>query len=209
MDRVLESLQPGDHAALIYRTRAEQFLTTAPFIRSGLERNERCLYIAHDNSIPLVLERFSRFGIDVSAAQEERALVVVTKKETYQKHGIFEPEKMVAELRAEVATTLRMGFSGLRATGEMAWALDTPEALGRLTEYEGILQKEFSSHLTGLCQYDETRFSSLMLSDMIRIHPKLVLRGGVISNPFLESPERVLTGSLPRVSVDDVVACTQ
>jgi hypothetical protein len=209
MDGVLETLQPGDHAALIYRTRAEQFLTVAPFIKSGLDRHDRCLYIANDNSIPLIFERFFKFGIDVSAAKEKGALVIATKKDTYQKHGIFEPKQMVAHLRAEVEHALTLGFSGLRATGEMTWALDTPEALARLTEYEALLHQQFSSRLTGLCQYDETRFSTSIISDIIRIHPKLIVRGKLVQNPFLERPETVLAGSLPHVSVSDLLVYSE
>lgn len=122
MEAAIETLRPGDHAAMIYRTRAEQFSVVNPFIQSGLNRGERCQYIASSNSVPLVLEKLSKAGVDVSTAQGRGALVVLSKRETYQKHGIFEPEKMVAELKKEVETALALGFSGLRATGEMTWA---------------------------------------------------------------------------------------
>lgn len=119
MEGSVEALRPGDHAALIYATRAEQFSVIAPFVKIGLERRERCFYIAHENSIPLVLEKFAQIGVDVAAAQASGALTVATKHETYHKHGLFQPEKMISDLRAEVDKALKSGFSGLRATGEI------------------------------------------------------------------------------------------
>ena len=40
---IMENLRAGDHAALFYRTRAEQFAVIVPFVTIGLERGERCL----------------------------------------------------------------------------------------------------------------------------------------------------------------------
>jgi hypothetical protein len=52
----VEQLRTGDHAALFYRSRAEQFSVALPYIQIGLACNERCLYIAGDNSIRIVSE---------------------------------------------------------------------------------------------------------------------------------------------------------
>ena len=51
MCEILSQLRPGDHAALFYRNRAERFEVVVPFIQLGLERNERCLYVADENSV--------------------------------------------------------------------------------------------------------------------------------------------------------------
>ena len=195
----IETLQPGDHMALIYRTRAEQFAAICPFVKSGLARRERCLYIANDTSIALVLDKLSKARVDTVAALKNGSLLVGTKKDTFQESGHFEPEKMVARLRQELEEALSLGFSGLRATGEMTWTLEEPAALKRLIEYEGVLHQRFPSQLTGLCQYDETRFSPTILSDVIRIHPKIIVRGRIHQNPFLTDPDRVVSTSMPHL----------
>ena len=201
----VETLRPGDHMDLIYRTRAEQFATICPFIRSGLARRERCLYIANDTSIALVLDKLAKACVDTVAALKNGSLIVATKKDTFQDRGVFEPEKMVTHLRQEVDNALKLGFSGLRATGEMTWTLDAPEALNRLIEYEALLHKRFAKQLTGLCQYDETRFSPEILSEILRIHPKVIVRGRIHENPFLTDADRVVSTALPRVSVNDFI----
>ena len=40
----------NDHFALVYESQEEQFAAAIPFIRQGLERGERCLYISYENS---------------------------------------------------------------------------------------------------------------------------------------------------------------
>ena len=49
----------------------EPFAVVAPFLRSGLKRGERCLYVANDTSVALVLQKLSRSGIDVLSAQQK------------------------------------------------------------------------------------------------------------------------------------------
>jgi hypothetical protein len=42
----IEQVGPHDHLCLIHETREEQFAAAIPFVRMGLERGEKCLYIA-------------------------------------------------------------------------------------------------------------------------------------------------------------------
>jgi chemotaxis family two-component system sensor kinase Cph1 len=201
---LIEQISPGDHCALFFQTRVEQFHWVCPFIASGLRRAERCLYIAYENSVPLVMSKLTEAGIPVVEAQARGALHILTKQQSYQKHGMFEPARMVDDLAAEVDRALADGFAGFRATGEMTWAGETPEALLQLREYEAKLHRSFRSRLTGLCQYDETRFSPSLLSDMIRIHPKIIAKGRIITNRQQFAPEEMLSGSLPQVSLRDL-----
>lgn len=189
----IEGIGSGDHAALFYRTRAEQFASAIPYIQIGLARGERCYYIADTNSLVLVLQAMEEAGIDVAKEQATGALTVATKHETYIKHGIFEPEKMIADLKSEVIKSLEMGYPALRATGEMTWALELPSALEQFYHYETLLDREFPSRLVGLCQYHEPSFEPKLLAHIIRTHRKVIIGGRAILNPFYaprkEEPE--------------------
>ena len=46
----LEQLGPQDHLS-IYETQQEHFAVVIPFIRIGLERGEKCIYIADDDRV--------------------------------------------------------------------------------------------------------------------------------------------------------------
>ncbi|MFB6130899.1 MAG: MEDS domain-containing protein [Salinigranum sp.] len=72
----LAELDVHNHLALVYETQREQFDAAVPFIRMGLERNERCIYITDDNSAAEVIEAMRREGVTVDEALAEEALVV-------------------------------------------------------------------------------------------------------------------------------------
>lgn len=192
MLEVIKQLSLGDHAALFYRSRQEQLAVAIPYILIGLERNERCLYIADDNSVPLVLNRLEDAGVDLDDAGKRNALRVTTKKDTYLRYGLFEPDNMVRDLREEVELSLRNGFNGFRATGEMTWALDLPSALARLLEYEAKLHAQFPTEFLGLCQYDETRFPETIVTGMAHLHPVLIRDSQLSRQPFPTTAKALL-----------------
>jgi hypothetical protein len=206
MHKIMENLHAGDHAALFYRTRAEQFAAIVPFIAIGLKRNERCLYIVDDNSIAMVIDEMEKGGIDVEGATKSGALTIATKHETYLRHGIFEPAKMTADLCEDVKEAVRLGYKALRAAGEMSWALSLPFALSQLSDYELKLHAAFPKQFLGLCQYDERGFSERVIADMIHIHPVVVARGKLTQNRFHQVGATVETLLPDLTTVDEVMA---
>lgn len=180
---MINEIKLGDHAAFFYRTKAEQLDVVIPFIAMGLERNERCLYIAEDNTTSDICKRFQEFGVDVTAAREKGALIVVTKHETYLRHGVFQPDKMIVDLCNEVQAAVDSGFTGLRAAGELSWALDLPSALAQMVKYEEELDENFYSKFAALCQYDESRFPAYITEYMKRLHPVVVSGGKIVRKP--------------------------
>lgn len=205
MYKIMENLRAGDHAAFFYRSRAEQFAVIVPFIAIGLQRGERCLYIADDNSIAMMMDEFEKGGLNVESALKSGALTIATKNETYLRHGIFEPARMTADLAHEVKESMRMGYTAFRAAGEMTWALPLASALSQLSDYEIRLHAEFPEQFVGLCQYDERGFNERIIADMIRIHPVVIARGKLTQNRFHQPGATVETLLPDLVTVDDVV----
>jgi len=201
MRHVMSRLGEGDHAALFYRNRSEQFAAVIPYIEIGLSRNERCLYIAGDNSVPMVIDAMQAAGIDVVGAQRRGQLTVATPEQTYLKNGVFEPEKMVEGLQEEIQLSLAQGFSAFRGTGELGWAVGLPTALVRLYEYERLLDSSVASRFVALCQYNESLFHGDIVARMLRIHPMVVTRNRLIQNPYYVPPGTCWTEH-PRVDVD-------
>src|SRR5258706_7728406 len=88
-------LAQHQHLCLIYDTREQQLGAALPFLRSGLERGERCLYIADDNRGADVLDALRRGGTDVDRHIGSGALVIAGKQETYLKQGRFDPHAWI------------------------------------------------------------------------------------------------------------------
>ncbi len=54
LEQELTKLKQGDHICLIYENSAEQMAAAVPFMKDGLARGERCLYIADDRTVEAV-----------------------------------------------------------------------------------------------------------------------------------------------------------
>jgi hypothetical protein len=175
-----EGVGLGDHVAFFFKTNAERLAFAIPYMVRGIQNRERCVYIAHENTLTEILAEFMRAGIDIDASTASGALSVVTTHDSYLRHGIFEPEKMIADLDRDVRFALQLGYSGLRVTGEMSWALDLPYALSRLCEYEQELCRRWPTQLAGLCQYNESLFSTDVVERMVDYHCITVRNGNII-----------------------------
>ena len=80
-----------------------------------------------------------------------------------------------------------------------------PSALLRLYEYEMEFDSNLSPSFVALCQYDETLFSPELISQMLRIHPKVVTRGKLLENPFYVGPSSNIA-QCPRVNLWDLTS---
>ncbi len=200
----ISRLGPHDHLCLIYETREEQFAAVVPFMRLGLARGERCLYIVDDNTAQAVLDALRAGAIDVEAAITSGALTIATKQDAYLKQGYFDPDWMIQFLAQAADDARAAGFTALRATAEMTWALGgDPSTLlsvagqapgaERLIEYEAKLNHFFPKHdALAICQYSRARFSPAVILDVIHTHPLVIFGGMVCRNPYYVPPEELL-----------------
>jgi PAS domain S-box-containing protein len=194
LERQLLDLKQGDHICLIYETKAEQMAGALPFLKEGLARAERCLYVADDRTSEGVAQALAAAGVDVAHEQERSALGMLTKQDSYLKSGQFDPRAMVDFLRSAQTQALAEGFSGLRGTGEMTWALGPEIGCDRLIEYEALLNDFLAnSRSVFLCQYNRARFDAAVIHDVLRTHPIAILGDRVCPNPYYEPPELVLS----------------
>ncbi|HEX9046922.1 MAG TPA: MEDS domain-containing protein [Verrucomicrobiae bacterium] len=190
-------LRRHDHLCLIYETAEEQFSAIVPYIKAGLERHEKCLYIADDNTATMVLDALRRGGIAVEAALKSGGLAVLTKQDTYLKDGRFDPDRMIELLEEATDRALREGYSALRVTGEMTWNLGGDPGAERLMEYEAKLNYFLPMHnALALCQYNRRRFRPEVLMDVLYTHPLAICGGMVCRNFYYLPPDEYLKPEL-------------
>jgi len=153
------SLGPGTHVGLLYHTREEHQAALTEYVRGGLDRGERVLCIGTASDARQIRKYLRAAGFDPREAERRGQLRFLTPDEAYVREGAFDPQAMIALLRAETQDALEQGFTGLRVTGEMSWALRDLEGTKQLIEYEASLNSFFpGSACTGLCQYDTRLF---------------------------------------------------
>jgi signal transduction histidine kinase len=210
LSQQLHRLDHGDHVCLIYETFEEQMAAVVPFFREGLARGECCAYIVDEREAGDVVTVLSAHGLDVEGARERGALRFLTKREAYLRSGAFDPEAMIAFLSQTQDEALAAGFTGLRVTGEMTWALGAETGCERLIEYEALLNRFFPlSRTLAICQYNRRRFPAAIIRDTLRTHPVAVVGNEVHENLFYETPEMVLGQEPLSTRVDWMVSQLQ
>ena len=191
--RTISDLRPGDHACCFYETAEKQRAVLTPFLRQGLERGEKVIYILDVSTVEAIVAYLRRDGLDVEPYLARGQMVFLTRDETYMQAGVFDPDTMIALLQAETDRALAEGYSALRITGEMGWTLRGLPGSERLIEYEADLN-EFSpsSKCLALCQYDWRAFGPQLLMDVLSTHSVALVNAIVYDNYYYMSPATVL-----------------
>ncbi len=198
------SLGPHQHLCLLYDTKEEQFAAALPFLSAGLARGERCLYIADENRAAAVLGALRKGGTDIDHSLRSGALILADKRETYLKHGRFDPDLWIDFLSQAAEKEGAGKFSGVRTLlGEMTWALGEDTSPDSLVEYEAKLTYYVRDHdVRVLCQYHRERFSAQLILDIIRTHPVVVYGGIICQNPYYVPPDELLKPNQASLEVD-------
>lgn len=165
------SAQRGDHACLLYGPGRERLAVSARFIAQGLATGERCLYVSPTLDMTGIVDALDREGVDVADRVAFGALRLATAARSYLAGGAFSPDAMLSALETDVRDSRAAGYTGLRATRDMSWALGNRTATVLLEDYERRLQRVFDAgSLTALCQYDRDAFPHDLLETMQTIH---------------------------------------
>jgi len=202
-DSRFQRLRRGDHVCAIHADPNDQIGGIAEYFKAGLAHGERCIYIVGDRLREDIQARLAAVGVDVGAALDSGSLELKIKSETYFAGGDFNPDSMLDYLQANEVAALSAGYSGLRVSGEMTWALDSNPGCDRLIDYEARLNDYLpGSRVLGLCQYHWPRFSSDVLRGVLRTHPIVVVDQSACLNPYFEPPALMAAVSAHGEQVD-------
>jgi hypothetical protein len=119
----IQDLVPGDHLCCIYSSEEEQRQVVTHFVRLGLEREHKVIYIVDTHTAEAVNGYLEEDGIETKDYMEKGQLVFLTGQDTYTSGGRFDPDAMIALLEQETRKATDEGYVALRVTGEMTWAL--------------------------------------------------------------------------------------
>lgn len=203
LTEALEKLKIHDHLCLLYSTREEQLAAVIPFIRLGLEKGEKCVYIADENDASVIEDALRVEGVDVNAEVGRGALAIIRKRDAYLKEGHFDPDLMIGLLIDNVNQARAEGYPALRVTGEMTWALGDEPGVERLIEYESKLNGVFPQYdILAICQYNTNRFPADTILNIIYTHPLVVYGQTVLKNFYYIPTEEFLNPLDSRVRIE-------
>ena len=178
------------HLCLIYATQEEQFSAAIPFLKIGLGRGEKCIYVADAKTTAAVIKAMRADGMDVDAAIRQGSFAIT---KGYPLPGNFVPDGMVDFLAESVQSARLAGYSALRVIGEMTWVTGIERRPERLMEFEAKVNHVFRDHdALAICQYDRRVFPPEVLLEILRTHPTVVYGGCICENPYYVPAEEYL-----------------
>jgi hypothetical protein len=174
----VDRLQPGDHAFLAFGDDEERWEILSVFARQGFSRDEKVV-LNVDTPASVAEVAMLVAGEAAGRVLDSGQLVVSTAARFGP--GQFDARRMVDATRRKIDAVISEGYSGLRSTSEMSFALAPVDNLNQAVEYEIALhQTMFTGHrdrrYTALCQWDTRRFGGEPALQAARdVHPVTIL----------------------------------
>jgi len=190
-------LSVGDHICGFYRRPSERDDILIPFLVEGVKAGDKCTCVVDSCTPRDVLAKMSE-QIEVDPYVSVCQLEVLDAAGTYLADGGFLPERMLSFWEAKARqgpAAAEHGFA--RNIGDMSWAHRSQRAVDDLIGYESELNRIMSNFpQVNLCLYDLTRCSGDLIMDVLKTHPKALLGGMVIDNPYYLDPDEFLASRL-------------
>lgn len=163
------------HQCLIYEGSPSLMLRSiAEVARQKLKEGYRCVYL---NSPPMVAGMKSYMaaaGADVGH-EINRGSLVLSSDQNHLAKGAFDVDQMIRTLEFSIEQSVRDGYKGLWATGDMTWEFGPQQNFDKLIEYEWRLEELFRKgpHLSGICQYHKDTLPHEVLRLGLQSHQNL------------------------------------
>jgi hypothetical protein len=186
-------LEPGDHVCAFYRGLSERDEILIPYLREGLLAGDKCICVVDATDPDAVLALLTG-EIELRDPLARHQIDVLSSRQTYLRGGAFCPQTMLDFWHESVGGALREPeFSFARAVGEMTWALRDMPGADELVSYESELNRYLPQYpQVILCLYDLERFSGELVVDIMKTHPKVLVGGAVVENPYYLDPDAFL-----------------
>lgn len=161
------ALSHGVHSSFSFASRSEQMDTLGPFVRDGLTRNERVLFVGDPGSSESLL---TEFGGAAARAFTSSQFIIEDPGDTYMSGGHFDAERMLRHYSGVVRQALADGYAGVRIAADMRWAADL-DNIDDLIAYEGTVDGVLGVEpAVVLCQYDRRIFDDATLAAIEAAH---------------------------------------
>ncbi|QEN04057.1 hypothetical protein EW093_04845 [Thiospirochaeta perfilievii] len=183
-------VEEGTHMCLVFTDENERVESLLKFLLSGLLGRERSSCFSENITEDELYKFFKDNNILYKEERDQNKISLSPTNKVYFPNGAFEPEKMLGLLKGFFIESMDLGFSSCRVIGEMEPLVESIPGGDRLLEYESkvtLLVREYP--ITCICQYDANRFSGSTIMDVLKVHPKMVVNGSVVHNPFYIEPE--------------------
>ena len=171
--QVLDLVRWGTHIAQFYKTKDDLIEVLVPYIGTGLEQNEMCLWVtacvSKDEAIASLNSKIPGIQGYINKGQ----LQILSYKDWYLKNGCFDCNYTLKSGLEKSNEAVSCGYSGLRVTGDVFWLDDTNWS--SFMEYEkNINHITVKNKVLILCSYKENEFSQNNMADVENSHKYII-----------------------------------
>ena len=192
-------LQEHRHVCAFFRSFEQENRCLMPFVRDGFERGDRHVRFVQDD-VGLVLAYLRGEGIDVDAAIARRQLEVFDAHATYLQGGVFDGNRMMADVKQILDEGRELGFRRTRLIAHcehMVSGSHSEAFLDHESRVNDVLQRED----VVICTYDTDTLTAGQALDILRAHPVAIIEGTMRENPYYIPPDRLLRDFAERRSI--------
>lgn len=161
----------GTHGSLFYQTKEELLELLVPYVKTGLERNEYCMWIISDildrkEVIKALRKEIHHFEKYLDKPQIE----IIPYTEWYLKNGVFNCQRVLKSWIDKLHCALNQGFAGMRITGDASWI--TKKNWKKFNDYETNINRVIENYrMIAVCSYSLNTLGASEIVDVVYNHP--------------------------------------
>jgi len=192
---VIKEVTWGTHLCFFYDSINDYFDIIKPYIKTGLENNEFCLWI-----IPKNLEKAKAFEIlqtaipNLDCYQRKKQIEILQYFEFYLIKGRFDGDAVITNWRNKLDKALSAGFDGLRGKGDLSWV--GTNRWKSFIDYENEIGNViFNKKILAFCSYPLKKIGAREIINVIENHQFALIRRNekwIYAKSFVDMMDKLL-----------------
>jgi signal transduction histidine kinase len=176
IDVVGDMVAWGAHFCLFYETREDLLDTLIAYCKSGLGREEYCLWIVAE---PLTIEEATaalKAAVpDLDRHMADSRMEIASARDWFLQGGTFDGKRLTDAWYEKLARVSARGYAGMRVTGDTTWL--AKKDWGHFCDYEDGLNEVIGNQsLAVLCTYPLATCGAPEILDVVRTHQFVLAR---------------------------------
>jgi len=190
--------EPGDHICGVFSGEQERDQVLIPFLQAGLASGDKCICVVDGTAPGEIVAALGPTG-EAAALTASKQLEVIGASDLYLRSGRFSADEVIGVWKAAISDAMYAGqFDAVRVVETWSRRDVIPDMNELL-----MLESEMNRYLplypqVVMCLYDMDQFGSGALVNLVMTHPRMLVGGMVIENPYYLTPDEVLAKSVRR-----------
>ncbi|MFP4475622.1 MAG: MEDS domain-containing protein [Desulfatibacillaceae bacterium] len=189
----------GVHIAGLYETPKDRDEILMGYLHRGDLEGDLQFYCPCERSAAEFRRGYlERYPGRAASLDDPERFRIESARDLYCPDGAFSPWDMEDGLNEFYRQSRENGAPNIRATAEMAWALEAIPGVEHLMAYESRLNYFIPDKpWISICLYNVSRFSGATIMNVLRTHPYTISGGMVMENPYYQDPDVWLAQNAP------------